>query len=577
MRPEIDPITFEVIQNALSSIADEMALVILRSAYSPVVRDSMDYSTALCDSKGQVVAQGLTLAVQLGTFPDVMRILVSRYGEEMHDGDVFIVNDPYGYGGQHLPDIYIITPIFIEGTLAGYSATMAHHSDVGGIAPGSVAIHAREIYQEGLRLPLARLYSAGRENESLFEIITKNTRSPIQVLGDLRAQIAACKAGQRGLEQLAEKYDLDQLNFYFEALHDFAEQRMRAVIEALPDVVYENVDYIDGVGHDPQQLRIQVRIEIRGSDVFVDFDGSSKQIAAAINCPVAAVNSATYCAIRCMARDPIPNCEGYMRPIHVSAPVGSILNPVEPAACGARGVMAYRCFDAIMGAFGKVLPESVIAGSEGGPILFSVGGRHKGKPFVLTEVMVGCWGGRHGIDGEEGISNPAANLSNQPIELIEAELPLRIHKYSLVTDSAGPGEFRGGMAFERIFENLADQSQFTVRSDRRKHRPYGVADGQPGRPSASTLIRFGKAAINLPTMPMESFDLVPGDIVQIISAGGGGFGPAFERDPAAVLDDVLNDKVSIEGARHDYGVIIRDGVLDRDSTNVLRARAREAR
>jgi N-methylhydantoinase B len=571
MTSPIDPITFEVIQNGLSSIADEMALVIMRSAYSPVVRDSMDYSTALCDANGEVVAQGLTLAVQLGSFPDIMSLIVREHGPTIMPGDVFIANDPYGSGGQHLPDIYIIKPLFVGSTLAGYATTMAHHSDVGGIAPGSVAIHARDIHQEGLRLPILKLYEAGEANDTLFNIIERNTRSPIQVLGDLRAQISSCQAGERGLAELVEKHGLDTLNVYFRALHDFAEKRMREEITAMPDGVYNNLDHIDGVGDDPEQLDIAVRLEIKGSDISIDFEGTSPQVAAAINCPIPMVHSAAYCAIRCLAQGDIPNCEGYMRPISISAPEGTILNPLEPAACAARGVMGYRVFDAVMGALAQAMPESVIAGCEGGPILFSVGGSHEGRSFVLTEVMVGTWGARFGLDGEEGVSNPAANLSNQPIELIEAELPLRILRYGLVPDSGGPGEYRGGLAFVREFEFLSDTAQFTVRSDRRRCPPYGVAGGETGSPSRNELIGSDGNAQMIPTMPMQSFDQNSGDIVRTVSAGGGGFGKALQRSPMLVLEDVLDGKVTLEGARRDYGVVINQNEVDAKATLDLRS------
>jgi len=568
-----DPITFEVIQNALSSIADEMALVIMRSAYSPVVRDSMDYSTALCDSSGQVIAQGLTLAVQLGSFPDIMGKIVGEHGPGTKPGDVFIANDPYGSGGQHLPDIYIIMPLFYGETLAGYATTMAHHSDVGGIAPGSVAIHARDIHQEGLRLPILKLFEAGEPNNTLFSVIERNTRSAFQLLGDIRAQVSSCRAGERGLIQLIEKYGLPKLDQYFEALHNFAEERMRSEISALPDGVYSNVDYVDGVGETPQRIDIKVRVEIKGSEIFIDFDGTSGQILAAINCPIAMVHSAAYCAIRCLAEGDIPHCEGYMRPIHITAPLGSILNPTEPAACAARGVMGYRVFDTIMGALAKALPEKVIAGCEGGPMLFSAGGIHNGKSFVLTEVMVGTWGARHGLDGEEGISNPAANLSNQPIELIEAEFPLRIRKYGLVSDTGGAGEYRGGLAFEREFEFLSDTAQFTVRSDRRENQPYGVAGGRRGSSSRNEVIEVGKKPKLIPTMPMQSFDQCKGDIVRTLSAGGGGYGDPFLRSPALVLEDVLDEKVSVECAKADYGVVIRNKTVDAGATLALRTAA----
>ena len=578
MAREIDPITFEVVKNGLASIGDEMALVIMRSAYSPVVRDSMDYSTALCDRHGQLIAQGLTLAVQLGAFPDIMGYLVRDFAGDIGPGDVFIANDPYGSGGQHLPDIYVIKPVFFEGTLEGYAATMAHHSDVGGIAPGSVAIHAVEVFQEGLRLPLVKLYEGGRLNRALFRIIETNTRNPIHVRGDLRAQLAACAAGEKGLTGLLERYGTKVLRPYFAALHDHAERMMRAEIAAIPDGEYKARDYIDGVGETPETLTIAVAVKVAGDNVTIDFAGTSAQVPAAINCPIAMSRSAAYCAIRCIGGADIPNCEGYMRAIEVVAPAGTILNPVLPAACGARGVMGYRVFDAIMQALAQVVPEKVMAAGEGGPTLFSVGGWRDGEPFTLTEVMVGTWGARAGRDGIEGISNPLANLSNQPAELIEAELPLQVTRYALIPDSGGPGRFRGGLAFVREFRLLSGEASFTVRADRRDHPPYGLMGGEAGSPSRNTLNPDTRPR-PLPTMPMESLPLREGDVFRHVAAGGGGFGSALERDPARVLADVLDGKVGIDAARERYGVIVEAETLslDEGATERLRARMSAAR
>ncbi len=394
MPNRIDPITLEVIRAALASTADEMALIILRSAYSPVVRDIMDYSTGLCDAHGRIIAQGLTLPIQLCSFPRIMRHVKEKFGEDLVDGDILIANDPYGSGGQHLPDIYVLKPIFASARLIGYAATVAHHTDIGGIVPGSVAIHATEIQQEGLRLPLLKLYEGGRANRTLFEIIERNTRQPHEVIGDLRAQVAACHVAEGGLRSLVERHGADALADYVEALHDHAEATMRDIIRALPDGRYEAEDFIDGVGERPSPLRIKAAVTIAGDTLHIDFSGTSDQVEASINCPISLPESAAFSAIRCLAQSDIPNCEGYLRPITVEAPEGSLLNPRYPAACGARGVVGYRVFDTIMQALAAVVPERAIAGSEGGPFLFAAGGVHRGRPFVLNEMMVGTWGAR---------------------------------------------------------------------------------------------------------------------------------------------------------------------------------------
>jgi N-methylhydantoinase B len=571
MSQNIDPITFEVLKNALASIADEMALIVVRSAYSPVVRDTMDFSTALCDRHGDVVAQGLTLAVQLGAFPDMMRHITSKHAADAKPGDVFIANDPYGSGGQHLPDIYIIKPIFHDGELEGYAATMAHHCDVGGITPGSVAMHATEVFQEGLRLPILKLYDAGEPVDPVFKIVAANTRQPVQVLGDLRAQASACGVGEKGLRRLLSRYGNVAVRDYLEALHGFAERQMRAVIQDIPDGAYRYTDYIDGFGDEPEPLTVATTVTVEGDSISIDFAGTSPQMPAGINCPIAMARSASYCAIRCIGSRDIPNCEGYMRPVTVTAPEGSLLNPVLPAACGARGIMGYRVFDAIMAALAPVVPDKVIAAGEGGPSLFAIGGYHEGEPFVLTEVLVGTWGARATRDGIEGISNPAANLSNYPVELVEAEMPLEVVNYRFVEDSGGAGRQRGGLAFERTFRLRTDEAQLTVRADRRDHPPYGLDGALPGGPSMNTLWRNGDETL-LPTMPMEALQLKQGDVFAHIAAGGGGFGAALERPAGQVLEDVRDGKVSVAAAAELYGVVIAaDGLtLDADATAALR-------
>lgn len=570
----VDPITLEVIRNGLASIADEMALIVMRSAYSPVVRDIMDYSTALCDPQGRVIAQGLTLPIQLCSFPRVMRFIEEKYRDDLAPGDVLITNDPYSAGGQHLPDIYVIKPIFEGAALAGYAATVAHHTDLGGIVPGSVAIYATEIQQEGLRIPLLKLYEAGQPNKTLFDLIQSNTRQPIEVLGDLRAQIAACTTAERGLLQLVERYGAADLALYVEALHQHAEAMMRDTIRELPNGVYVGEDYLDGIGETPEPILIRATITVMDDTIDIDFEGTSSQVAASINCPISLPESAAFTAIRCLSRRDIPNCDGYLKPITVRAPEGCLLNPVYPAACGARGVVGYRVFDTIMRALSQVVPERAIAGSEGGPFLMAAGGSYQGRQYVLNEMLVGTWGARADRDGIEGISNPAANLSNQPIEMIEMEMPVEVLRYGFVPDSGGAGLHRGGLAFIREFRFL-QPTGFNLRGDRRDHPPYGLEGGGTGGPSAHVHITADGAEKNLPTMPMRGFAAAAGDVFRLVGAGGGGYGDALDRQPERVLADVVAEKVSIDGAARDYGVIIDDDLaVDLGATQSLRAARR---
>ena len=565
MKTDIDPITFEVIKSALDTLADEMALVVMRTACSHILRDAMDYSTAVCDAKGRFVAQGLTNPIHLGSFPDAMRRLVAEYGETAVPGDIFALNDPYGSGGMHLPDIFVVKPVFVDGAIVGYAGTLGHQSDIGGIAPGSMALYSTEIYQEGLRIPLMKLYDAGEPNRTLFQLIEKNVRVPVEVLGDIDALVAACASCERGLERLVSRYGRETFAHYVEALHDHAERLMRDEIAAMPDGVYEFEDFLDGMGDVPEPVRFKVTITISGDTVLIDWDGTSPQLDAAINGPLPTTNSMSYLAVRCAARAPIPNCEGFIRPITVTAPLGTVVNPTEPAACASRGIIAYRMLDAMFGAFSEVAPDRIPAACEGGPTSTQFSCTHEGRRYVTGGGTLGCWGGRHDMDGLDGVSNPGANMSNQPIELLEASVPMEITRYGLVENSGGPGRSRGGYALVREYRVLSDDAILHVRSDRRAILPYGLHGGQPGTPSWN-IINPGPDQYTLAVCPMRPIPLERNDRFRHIQPGGGGFGNPLERDPDKVLDAVDNEMITPEYAFDVYGVVIDGRAVDHAAT-----------
>lgn len=571
MNDRIDPITLEVIQNALSSIADELALVIMRAAYSNIVRDSMDYSTAVCDRHGRTIAQGLTTPVHLGSFPDAMRNLTETYAGNIHPGDVFVFNDPYGSGGMHLPDFYIVKPVFIAGEIEGFVATLAHQQDVGGIAPGGMAVYATEIFQEGLRLPTLKLFEAGRPVDAIFRIIERNTRAPVNVMGDIRSQIAACNIGERAFAALVDRYGAGSFRRYAEELHDYAERLIRAEIAALPDGTWTFEDFVDGLGEDPQPIRFRAALTIAGDQIEIDWAGTSPQVKAAINGPMPTTRAMSYLAVRCAIGASIPNCEGYMRAISVKAPKGSVVNPHDNAACGARGIICFRMFDTLMGAFAQVVPDRIPAANEGGSNNPHIAGRDRNnKPFMVSGGLMGCWGGSAHRDGQEGISNPAANLGNTPIELLESRHPVEITCYAFVQNSGGPGRSRGGAALMRGYRLLADEAVLVMRSDRRSHLPYGLSGGSPGTPSWNVL-NPGKNQRLLPTCPMASVPMIRDDEFLHIQAGAGGFGEPLERNPESVLSDILNELITREYADDVYGVIIFDDKVDIGATESRRA------
>jgi N-methylhydantoinase B len=338
-------------------------------------------------------------------------------------------------------------------------------------------------------------------------------------------------------------------------LHDYAERLVRDEIRAMPDGVYEAEDFIDGLGEGGGPIRFKVRITVAGDELEIDWTGTSGEVPGAINGPVAITYSVAYAALRCAVQSAVPNFEGYTRPVRVVAPLGSIVNPRPPAACAARGVMAYRMLDVLFNAFAQIVPSRMPAAGEGGPSAVSLSGIHGGKAWLITDGILGSWGGRATKDGVDGIANPGANLSNMPIELIEARYPLRIESYGLVTNSGGAGRRRGGMAITRSYRILGDDAALTIRSDRRAHLPPGLFGGCPGSPSLNILSRNGRAEL-LPVMPMRTLALRKDDLFIHIAPGGAGNGDPLERDPDHVANDVLDGRFTKEFAHEVYGVVI---------------------
>jgi N-methylhydantoinase B len=577
MTLRIDPISLEVFRNAFESAADQMALILMRTAHSPIVRDAMDFSTAICDADGQNLAQGLTTPMHLGSFYDAMRHLLGQYAGRIETGDVFIANDPYLASGQHLPDIYVVRPVFAEGRLCAWAATIAHHVDVGGLVPGSNSLAAVEIHQEGLRLPFVKLAARGVTNDMLLEIIAANVRVPEQVLGDLHAQMGACLAGEREMLRLIERHGADTVAAYGTALQDYSERLARAAILSIPDGSYRFIDYIDGLGENPQPVRFEVELRVHGDELTVDWTGTSPQVKGGINAPLSFCKSNVYAALRSIMPADVPNCHGYTRPIHVLAPEASILNARYPAPCGARGITGYRIVDCLFGALAQALPDGIAADGAGGSTLPSFSGWHHGKRFVFSECIMGTWGATSQHDGQEGVPHMASNQANVPIEMIEADYPLRIERYGFAPDTGGAGKYRGGLGIVRDYRILTDDVYFGVRSDKAVHAPHGLAGGHTGAPAVN-LIRSSGASRALPPMPMLPISLNSGETYHHVMAGGGGFGDPLERDPERVLADLLDGKVSRAHAESAYGVVVDSGFrVDAGATKELRARTRASR
>jgi N-methylhydantoinase B len=572
-----DPIEFELFKNAILMVADDMALTVFRTTYSGVLRDNMDYSTGIFDANGVLVAQGLTLPGHLGSMPTAMQSCLQAFGGSVEPGDVFALNDPYA-GGMHLPDIFIFKPIFRDGAVIAYAGTICHHTDVGGRVAGSNASDSTEIYQEGLRIPPTKIFEAGRRNATFFTLLEANVRVPIKVLGDLRAQLAACHICEKGVAELCDHYGADSVRRLMTELVDYAERMTRAAIAELPDGVYDFLDHIDDDGIDVgKPIRLQVSITKRGDGMAVDWTGTAPQVKGALNNTLSYTKSASYCAIRSILPATIPNNEGVFRAIDVTAPAGTIAHGVLPAACAARGLTGFRMVDVMFGALAKMVPDQVFASSDGGNTGISIGGYHADHtPFIYVDFTCCAWGGRPYADGLDGNSNMFANMASQPIEVTEQEQPMQIVAYEFLTDAMGPGKFRGGAPFRREYKFLEQEGVLQVRSDRRDFRPYGLYGGAAGKPSMNYFIRDGHAEL----VPSKlTVTIRQGDVFRHEVAGAGGWGDPLERDPASVLRDVRNQFVSPEAARQDYGVVLTTSPLavDLDATRALRAEITQKR
>lgn len=549
----IDPIRLEVMKNAFDAIADEMALMLMRAAYSPIVRDSMDYSTAICDAKGQTLAQGVTTPMHLGSFYDAMQHLMHRYEGDIHPGDCFIGNDPYAADGQHLPDIYIVEPIFHEGEIIAWTTTLAHHADVGGIVPGSNALGASEIYQEGLRLPFLKLFERGEMNSAIWEIIGLNVRVPEMVHGDLRAQMAASRAGRRSFADLVERFGATEVLAAAEALHDYAERLGRAEIRDLPNGTYHFTDHMDGLGEHPEPIVIKVALTIHDESISVDFDGSSPQVEGGVNTPLPFTKASVYTALRSIMQSDIPNCHGFERVVTVTAPKGTVINSVHPAPCGARGITGYRVIDAMFGALSQPLPDRVTADGMGGSTVPTFAGYREGRSFVFTETVMGTWGASSAHDGQVGVPHMGANQANVPVEMIEANYPLRIRRYGIMPDTGGAGRHRGGNSFIREYEYTGEEDGLlSLRSDKRDFRPHGLYGGGEGTGPVSLLIQ-GESVTELPVLVTKPYRLGKGDVFRHISPSGGGFGDPADRTSEEVAADLEAGLISAETARSVYG------------------------
>lgn len=520
----VDPISLEIFRSALTAIAEEMGVVLMRSSYSPNIKERRDFSCALFDAQGRLIAQAAHIPVHLGSMPDSVAQALATF-DHFAPGDIIALNDPY-MGGTHLPDITLIAPIFIESEdqprLIGFAANRAHHADVGGMSPGSMPL-ATEVYQEGVIIPPLKLWEGGEPNRPLLALLLRNVRTPDERRGDLTAQVAANRIGARRLQEMVERWGLAALEEHIDALIAYAARIARATIEAIPDGSYSFTDYMDDDGIDSSHIPISVTVTIRGSELTVDFSGSSPQVRGNINTVLSVAKSATYYVVRCLMPDDAPMNSGTFAPVTVLAPEGTVINARPPAAVAQGNVeTSQRITDAIFGAFAQALPDVVPAASQGTMNNITAGGidPRTAQPFAYYETMGGGMGARPGLDGLSGVHTHMSNTLNTPIEALEYAYPMRITRYQLRDGSGGEGASHGGNGLLReiAFEVPTD---VTLLTERRSLPPYGLQGGAPGKCGENRLYHEGEEKL----LPGKvHFRALPGDRLSIASPGGGGWG-----------------------------------------------------
>ena len=505
----LDPVTLSVLASALAGIAEEMGAVLIRGSYSSNIKERRDCSTALFDAQGRMVAQAEHIPVHLGAMPEAVAAIMDRAPEP---GDVFAVNDPYS-GGTHLPDITLVSPVAYEGEILGYAVTRAHHSDVGGMRPGSMPSDSREVFQEGVIIPPVRLVRGGEYVSDVLDLLLANVRTPNLRRGDLRAQIAANNIAEERVGELIERRSKEVVLAAFEEVVSYAERRTREAIRDLPDGRHEAEDFMEGDGIVDEDIPIRASVEIEGDSITIDFEGTARQVRGNVNCPLPVTRSACYFALRVLLPKDIPANAGTYAPLEIRAPEGSLVNASYPAAVVAGNVeTSNRIADTVLAAFSGFAPEELPAQGQGTMNNTIIGG----GGWTYYETIGGGQGASSKGPGPSGVHVGMSNTLNTPVEAFELEYPMRVERYELIYDSGGEGAQRGGDGIERSVRVL-EPASLSLLTDRRRHPPRGVEGGEPGR--------VGENLLNGKELPAKvGRDLEEGDVVTVRTPGGGGYG-----------------------------------------------------
>jgi N-methylhydantoinase B len=569
MPQKSDPATFEIVKNSLYKIAEEMRVVLAKTAYSPLLKSAGDYSCGVFDARGEMVAQGPDLPIHLGSMPDAVRAVVARFPSDVHDGDVFVHNDPY-FGGSHLPDVNVVRPAFHDGDLLGYTCLRAHWPDIGSATPGSYGA-VTQIFGEGLRIPPLRLITRGVLNVDLETLIFANVRTPDERKGDLGAQLAATLRATERLNALAQRYGSVAVIGYMAQVMDYSERLMRAALMDLPDGEGSFEDFCDGDGiaddatGTDARFRIKLSVQKTADRLIVDFAGTDPQVKGPMNAPLSVTASGVYCGLK-TAVDPnnlIPPNSGCWRTIEIRAPSGSVANAEFPApVVYANHEMSHRVADMIMGALVNFLPEQVMACSQGTSAILTLGGvdPRNGRHYVSYETIKGGFGARPNKDGINCVASGISNTMNTPVEVLEMAFPVRVERYEVNPDSGGAGRYRGGCGARRVWRMLegADATG-ALCMERMTSPPFGLRGGSAGAAAVVTLTTPDGVTRSLPSK--GAFAAPAGSMIDMLTPGSGGFGWATERNPSSIGRDLLDGYVSASAATRDYGITEPDDLL----------------
>jgi N-methylhydantoinase B len=554
--PALDPIQLEILRNALESVVDECFIALMKSAYSSNIKERRDHSVALFDAGGRLIAQAKqSLPIHLGSLSGLIEALLAGvHTDDLRDGDIFIANDPYAAGGTHLPDLNFATPILEGGRLVCFLCNIAHHSDFGGMVPGSMGGGMTEIYQEGLRVPVVRLYRAGELVPDIMSLVLLNTRVTNERKGDLLAQVAACRLGQRRMAELVQTYSVDRLCAAFDELIHRTRERMRAAIGELPPGVYTFTDVMDDDGLSERDIPIKVTATVEGRRLHLDFRGSALQVPGNINCSSSATRSAIGYAVKALLDPDVPNNQGVLDAIEWFAPPGTIVNAVYPAAVANRAQTVQRIIDVIIGALAGAVPERVVAAANGANTTAVFTGIHPGtgERYVYLETLGGGFGGRAQKDGKDGVQVHITNTSNLPVEVIEMEYPLFVESYGFAPDSGGAGRYRGGLGLQRAIRAIGHRCTFSGSGERFAHAPWGLFGGEPGRPGAFLMRAADGALTRLANKP-SAVEFSGEQTVILITPGAGGYGSPAERAPESIACDLAGEKFSSKFIAAAYG------------------------